>query len=487
MSDSNPAKISPTDSDLLAAVTDAQSSVPDGSGASKITAAVLTAHPDWVVAEKRVRKVLRIQKGDDTGVSATSPSVEKEENSAGSETQMSTNPKKRTRGKPKSKLNQATSGEVPRTTDDRGNGENLVPPDTLYPISHLNQELQVDEWTKKAEVKVFDGMKGKGLVATEAIAEGEVIWKEDPFIYCPDWDIQEAQSVGLRCASCALPLPSPRSPPIPCPSQCGLSWCNRLCLSRSKNAHAFLCLGQNPASTPLLDFVRSEKWIALGALSRLVALLLGEWAGGDGKIGEGKDWSMLRSLAGLSLKERVKVLPNWQTTALADQQLWRRAHKLYVEALDKPSNPDAAKKLSKLKKNKTLPPAIHEELFGYDSFLIGLGKMSLNLESHGALYRLHSHLNHSCSPNISVQHPFLDTQPAKISVVAKRPLARGEELTVTYVNPRNSLKKRRRELKEWGFGECQCERCLEEEKEREGKEDDAEDDLEDELRGFLGV
>lgn len=111
----------------------------------------------------------------------------------------------------------------------------------------------------------------------------------------------------------------------------------------------------------------------------------------------------------------------------------------------------------------------------------------LDLESHGALYRLHSHLNHSCSPNVSVQHPLIDTQPAKVTIVAKRPIASGEELTVTYVNPRNSLKKRRRELKEWGFGECQCERCLEEEKTREGKEEGNEDDLEDELRGFLGV
>ncbi|KAG8952153.1 SET domain-containing protein 5 [Tulasnella sp. 424] len=483
MSDSNAVKISPSDTDLLSAVIKAQSTIPDGSGASKIASAVLTAHPDWVVAEKRIRKLLRIQKGEDTAqADPAAPS------SSAGDGPPSANPKKRTRGKPKTKLNEATSGEVPRTTEDRANGDSSASSDTPYPISQLNQELKVEEWTKKIDVKVFDGMKGKGLVATEDVAEGEVIWKEDPFIYCPDWDIQDAQSVGLRCANCALPLPSPRSPPIPCPSQCGRSWCNRLCYSRSKDAHAFLCLGQNPASTPLLDFIGTEKWKALGAWTRVVALLLAEWvAAGDNKIGEGKDWSMLRSLAGLSLKERVKVLPNWQTTALADQQLWRRAHKLYVEALDKPSDSGAAKKLSKLKKNKALPPAIHDELFSYESFLVGLGKMSLNLESHGALYRLHSHLNHSCSPNISVQHPLIDTQPAKISIVAKRPIASGEELTVTYVNPRNSLKKRRRELKEWGFGECQCERCLEEEKMREGKEEGDEDDLEDELRGFLGV
>jgi len=60
---------------------------------------------------------------------------------------------------------------------------------------------------------------------------------------------------------------------------------------------------------------------------------------------------------------------------------------------------------------------------------------------------------------------------------------------VTYVDPTEGVRKRRRELKEWGFGECQCERCIEESKtldESKGKEETKED-LEDELRGFLGV
>ena len=29
--------------------------------------------------------------------------------------------------------------------------------------------------------------KGKGLVASEDIAEGEVVWKEDPFVLAPEW------------------------------------------------------------------------------------------------------------------------------------------------------------------------------------------------------------------------------------------------------------------------------------------------------------
>ncbi len=29
--------------------------------------------------------------------------------------------------------------------------------------------------------------KGKGLVATEDIAQGETLWREDPFVIAPEW------------------------------------------------------------------------------------------------------------------------------------------------------------------------------------------------------------------------------------------------------------------------------------------------------------
>lgn len=195
----------------------------------------------------------------------------------------------------------------------------------------------------------------------------------------------------------------------------------------------------------------------------------------------------------MSLKERIKVMPNWQKTLSANTALWKKTHKLYLEAFDAPTDPVLAKKLAKLKKNKKLPPEIHKELFGYDGFLVGLGQMSLNLESHGGLYRLHSHLNHDCDPNVSVRH-FEAAQPGKITVIAKRDISPGEELLITYVNPTNDVRQRRRELKEWGFGECHCPRCMEEAKGIPTSENSGEaadvmdpDELENELRGFLGV
>lgn len=76
--------------------------------------------------------------------------------------------------------------------------------------------------------------------------------------------------------------------------------------------------------------------------------------------------------------------------------------------------------------------------------------------------------------------------PGKVVIIAKRDIAEGEELVVSYVDPSSSVAKRRRELREWGFGECSCERCRKEEKEAP-EEAGGKGDLEEELRGFLGV
>ncbi len=80
----------------------------------------------------------------------------------------------------------------------------------------------------------------------------------------------------------------------------------------------------------------------------------------------------------------------------------------------------------------------------------------LDLEAHGGLYTLHSHLNHSCEPNVSVRHLDQRAALARITVIAKRDIQVGEELVVTYVNPQAPYQARQNELQGWGFGTCAC-------------------------------
>ncbi|KAG8732465.1 SET domain-containing protein 5, partial [Ceratobasidium sp. 428] len=157
-----------------------------------------------------------------------------------------------------------------------------------------------------------------------------------------------------------------------------------------------------------------------------------------------------------------------------------------------------------------IPPDILISLFTRDGVLEGLGKMSLNLEAHGGLFPLHSHLNHSCAPNLSVRHipadpsaPLHSPNPSRITLIATTPIKRGDEILISYVDPSQNLRARRRALRDWDFGICRCARCLDEEQRREGDlELEAGDkaraevnkakgadggELEDEIRGFLGV
>jgi len=125
--------ISPSEEDLTQALVDLKSREPQ-LGISKIHALLLKEYPDWLVSEKRTRKVLQLQ-----GLIVTSSPT---------------------------------------------SGANEPP---VFPTSRLIQTLDLSQWTSKIEVKYYNKKKGKGLVAIADIEEGEAIWREDPFIISPEW------------------------------------------------------------------------------------------------------------------------------------------------------------------------------------------------------------------------------------------------------------------------------------------------------------
>jgi hypothetical protein len=160
---------------------------------------------------------------------------------------------------------------------------------------------------------------------------------------------------------------------------------------------------------------------------------------------------------------------------------------------------------------KPLKEAIAKELFEYDAFLRGLGRMSLSnaftfalrvdlarynfsldLTAHGGIYTLHSHLNHSCQPNAAVRHLEQRIALSRITVIARCPVEVGEELFVTYVDPVLGVKERRQELRQWGFGDCDCARCMKEEEVLKavsgaGGTEGVMGDLERELKAGMGL
>lgn len=136
--------ISPSDDDVLAAIHVSRESHPD-LGVSKLQAAILSENPTWTLSENRLRKILKRQTATTDG---SSPALD---------------------------------------GDDAVTPSTPPPKKAIYPSSKLNDELNIEQWTKKVQVKVFNNTKGKGLVAAQDMKEGETIWKEEPFVYCPAW------------------------------------------------------------------------------------------------------------------------------------------------------------------------------------------------------------------------------------------------------------------------------------------------------------
>jgi len=122
--------ITPAENELTAALVQIKKENPS-LGVSKVHALLLKTYPDWIVSEKRAKKILQLE-----GL---------------------------------------TTSALP------------ADPNAIYPSSRVIQSLDVNKWTNKVKVKMFDKRKGKGLVASVAIPEGDLIWKEDPFIVAAEW------------------------------------------------------------------------------------------------------------------------------------------------------------------------------------------------------------------------------------------------------------------------------------------------------------
>ncbi|ORY23564.1 hypothetical protein BCR39DRAFT_348737, partial [Naematelia encephala] len=119
--------------------------------------------------------------------------------------------------------------------------------------------------------------------------------------------------------------------------------------------------------------------------------------------------------------------------------------------------------------------------FSFESFKKLWGLASINQEESGGLYILHSHLNHSCDPNVSCRNlPRTFVPPTtlptelpgrnppgvrgtnKLTLLARRNIHPGDELTISYVDTASPRTQRRSELREsYGFW-CTCPRCQKE-------------------------
>ncbi|KAM5580701.1 histone-lysine N-methyltransferase ATXR2 [Rosa sericea] len=78
-----------------------------------------------------------------------------------------------------------------------------------------------------------------------------------------------------------------------------------------------------------------------------------------------------------------------------------------------------------------------------------------------AFYPLQSCMNHSCSPNAKAFKREED-RDGQATIIALKPISKGEEVTISYVDEDIPFEERQALLADYGF-RCRCPRCLEEE------------------------
>ncbi|KAJ4831688.1 Histone-lysine N-methyltransferase atxr2 [Turnera subulata] len=94
-------------------------------------------------------------------------------------------------------------------------------------------------------------------------------------------------------------------------------------------------------------------------------------------------------------------------------------------------------------------------------FLDALGDDYTDCCRGTAFYPLQSCMNHSCCPNAKAFKRDED-RDGQATIIALRPISRGEEVTISYIDEDRPYEERRTLLADYGF-KCKCARCLEEE------------------------
>jgi len=135
--------ISPPEDELRRAIIDLKTEHPS-LGISKVHSYLLAMYPHWTVSEKRTRKILQAE---------------------------------------------GLTGNIHADPPHNGGGinQNYDPNVTMFPASRMIPHLDMRRWSPRVTVRYIDNKKGKGLVATEDIPQGETLWREDPFIIAPEW------------------------------------------------------------------------------------------------------------------------------------------------------------------------------------------------------------------------------------------------------------------------------------------------------------
>ncbi|ORX62282.1 SET domain-containing protein [Hesseltinella vesiculosa] len=372
-------------------------------GIKSIHSHIANEQQDWQVSDKRVKKLMQSK-----GLTAAEPA------------------------KPDPRDNVVKSG---------------VSDDPSVPVSFINPSLKFEQDTPKVEAKMIDNVTGKGLFAATDIKKDEIIFTETPLVYFPPWEGFNLARTGNACGLCCKPFMHSVRLGSRC-SHCDILYCSKQCRTIAwETFHQLECTGLNPAIMDFMNMCSNENWQAPMVVSRIYAHLILAHQRDE------LDQTLLNydAFATVNQAERQAKETEWIFMEHPTRELWKKARTLLAKAYKSPPK--------KCKITKPLPPALAKSLFDdEDTFLNYLGKFNIN-NQNGGLYLIHSHINHNCTPNVSIDYSSVHRSQYKLMVRAIRAIPKGEQLCESYVNPRWNKETRQNYLSKSYLFDCQCQRC----------------------------
>ncbi|KAJ1994411.1 hypothetical protein GGI25_004430 [Coemansia spiralis] len=389
----------PSETELQEAINEIKDSEPDF-GIPRVCAALRTSHSTWQVSEKRVRKFM-----GSMGLIQT------------------------------------------------GGDQNIVPKSSVAPGDFVTTLAK-----GQVEVKHIDNTKGKGVFATCDFNQKVNVFEETPFAWYPRWD-----TVGMgyhrgsdqKCQLCAREIERRGRGPRPVKCNGCTGWfCSSICKKEAEaKFHQIECAKNNPMFVELADACYKWDWGAPMAAARAIERVLMEF---EKSTEEGRlAWESLKAFTTVraDIMDMRRKGASWFLYEEDYRTKWKTTHALMRSSL---FPPPVACGLTQFDK---IPKKVRDEMFSYNEWLNLIGKYSLN-DQNGGFYLLQSCFNHNCDPNCVVVHPNNGNYRAIIQTL--RPIKAGEEMTITYVNPRGSVGERQQVLRDWYMFDCRCDRCVKE-------------------------
>ncbi|CAO3610913.1 unnamed protein product [Cunninghamella echinulata] len=316
------------------------------------------------------------------------------------------------------------------------------------PVSFIDPQLDIQSVTPKVTAKMIDNVTGKGLFAAVDIAKDDIIFTETPLTYFPPWEGYNLARSGNACGLCCKPfLRRGMIQGIRC-QHCDISYCSKTCKQQAIDTfHPLECPGLNPKVLPFINNCMNEDWQAPMAVFRIYAhLMLSHQRGELDKV-----LMHYNAFATVNQAERQAKETEWIFMEHPTRELWAKTRALLKDALYQPPK--------KCKINQPLPDKLLNDLFNdEDTFLNYLGKFNIN-NQNGGMYLIHSHINHDCYPNVSIDYSTTNQSQYKLMVRAVRDIKKGEQLFESYVNPRWNKETRQNYLSKSYLFDCKCNRC----------------------------